>query len=223
MTYEGIRLRILKIIRTKLANSKRKQLTNKDFTIISNNCWAGMIYESYNLQKNTPTIGLYFFASDYIKFLKNLKENVNKKIEFISPQESKWYEYIKNDKKIGQYPIGKIDDIEIFFLHYKNEKEVIDKWSRRVKRINWDNLLVKFNDQNLCKEKDMKEFLELPFENKLFFTVKDWDTDGYLKFKQPFEKKFIKASYEPFYKNSKINITTYLNNLKKEQKNEKRK
>ncbi len=51
-TYEGLRLKILKYWRVGLANHRKKQLKSTDFTIISNNCWGGMIYESYNLQKN---------------------------------------------------------------------------------------------------------------------------------------------------------------------------
>ena len=52
MTYEGLRLKVLKFWRLGLANYRKKQLKSTDFTIISNNCWGGMIYESYNLQKN---------------------------------------------------------------------------------------------------------------------------------------------------------------------------
>lgn len=48
-TYEGLRLKILKYWRVGLANQRKKQLKSTDFTVISNNCWGGMIYESYNL------------------------------------------------------------------------------------------------------------------------------------------------------------------------------
>lgn len=76
LTIEGLRLKLLKYPRTgKLFTKHRtKQLVNKQFTIISNNCWGGMIYESYNLPKESPTVGLFFMADDYINFLKHLKE-----------------------------------------------------------------------------------------------------------------------------------------------------
>lgn len=51
-TYEGLRLKVLKYWRVGLANWRKKQLKSTDFTIISNNCWGGMIYESYNLKKS---------------------------------------------------------------------------------------------------------------------------------------------------------------------------
>mgnify|MGYP003224280895 CR=1 FL=1 len=53
MTYEGLRLKVLKYWRVGLADWRKKQLKSTDFTIISNNCWGGMIYESYNLPKDT--------------------------------------------------------------------------------------------------------------------------------------------------------------------------
>lgn len=67
-TYEGLRLKILKYWRLGLANYRKKQLKSTNFTIISNNCWGGMIYESYNLPKESPTVGMFFIAKDYIEF-----------------------------------------------------------------------------------------------------------------------------------------------------------
>lgn len=217
MTYEGIRLRILKIKRKLFANIRQQKINKKDFTIISNNCWGGMIYESYNLPKQSPTVGMYFFADDYIKFVKDLKNNLEKELIFIKPEDSKWFEEIKNNKKIGTYPIGKIDDIEIFFLHYKDEKEADEKWKRRTKRINWDNLIIKFNDQNRCNYKNVRDFYDLDYKNKIFFTAKDWNIEEkYIKINQPFEKEFIKASYEPFGASKYIDINQYINNIEGE-------
>ena len=40
--------------------SLRKKVKNKNFTIISNNCWAGGVYEDLRMEYNTPTVGLFF-------------------------------------------------------------------------------------------------------------------------------------------------------------------
>ena len=52
---------------------KRKKLNNTDFSIISNNCWGGAVYRRYGLPYQSPTVGLYFFAEEYINLLSHLK------------------------------------------------------------------------------------------------------------------------------------------------------
>lgn len=178
-TYEGLRLKMLEIRRKAFAKQRRKHIVDPSFTIISNNCWGGMIYESYDLPKESPTVGLFFMASDYIKFLSNLRGYLNSQLSFIDPQESKWRNQVCSDKRFGHYPVGVLDDvvngpIEIFFLHYKNEEEARDKWTRRIQRINWNRLLIKFNDQNGCTENDLKNFMKLTYKHKVFFTCHDW-------------------------------------------------
>lgn len=217
-TYEGLRLKILKVKRLAFAELRKKELVNDSFTIISNNCWGGMLYESYNLPKQSPTVGLYFMASDYIKFVADLRKYLQMNLTFIDPDDSKWKDsdQIKNDSKFGEYPIGKLGDVEIFFLHYKSEKEAAEKWARRVKRINWDRMLIKFNDQNGCTKKDLEDFLNLPYRNKVFFTSKDWPgilDDKVIRISQFPKHDFIMASYEPFGRNKYINITKMLNEL----------
>lgn len=222
-TYEGLRLKILKYLRTgKLFTVRRKKLLNKtDFTIISNNCWGGMIYESYNIPKNSPTVGLFFMASDYIKFISNLKSFINSDLKFIQPFESRWKNApeVSGDSRFGSYPIGILSDgneeIEIFFLHSHRIEDAKEKWERRCKRINWNRLLIKFNDQNGCTEKELRQFLELPYKNKVFFTCKDWGIDSkeIIQIRQMFNKEFIRASYEPFGKSRYLNVTERLNKL----------
>ena len=85
--------------------------------------------------------------SNYIIFLKNLKEYINMDMKFIKPEDSKYKEYISyKDKRFGSYPMGKLNDVEIHFLHYKSPEEAYEKWNRRRQRINFKNLIVKFND-----------------------------------------------------------------------------
>lgn len=220
-SYEGLRLKLLKYWRLGLADYRRKKLKNTDFTIISNNCWGGMVYESYNLLKESPTIGLFFMAKDYIEFLSDLKGYINGELTFINPEKSRWRGALQvaDDRRFGHYPVGVLSNgkntIEIFFLHYANEQEVREKWQRRIKRINWDRLLIKFNDQNGCTEVDVKKFMSLPFKNKLFFTCKHWPDKAkeQIVIKQFPKHNFILASYEPFGKSKYIDITEVLNSL----------
>ncbi len=220
MTYEGFRLKILGYFRKYLANMRKKHLKHTHFTIISNNCWGGMIYESYNLPKESPTIGCFFMAEDYIKFVARLKEYLEVDLEFIKPQQSKWRleKEVSGDKRFGKYPVGVLrldnESIEVFFLHYKSEEEVKSKWIRRCERINWDKILLKFNDQNGCTQKHIDDFFSLPYK-KVFFTCKDWPhrNNEYIFIKQPQRYKTITASHEPFGKSRYVDMTEVLNDL----------
>lgn len=212
MTYEGIRLKINRVKRKLFHKIKNKKLKNKEFTIISNNCWAGMFYETYGLKKQSPTVGMFFMAPDYVEFVSHLKEYVKEPLTFIKPEESRWKDQVCGDSRFGSYPVGKIKDIEIFFLHYHDEETARAKWERRCSRINWDKLIVKFNDQNGCTAEDIKNFDAIPFDNKLIFTCKEWDCipkDHYMLIKQFPKYDTIMASHEPTGKK----IVQMINNL----------
>jgi|GEM_PF-2020664 len=107
-TYEGFRLKVLAIKRKVFANKRKQELINIDFTIISNNCWGGMIYESYNLPKESPTVGLFFMASDYIKFVSELKGYLSSSLTFINPENSRWKSAPQGsgDSRFGRYPVA---------------------------------------------------------------------------------------------------------------------
>ncbi|WP_052342635.1 DUF1919 domain-containing protein [Bacillus sp. EB01] len=213
-SFEGFKIRVKKKYIEKTCKYRKKIVKGKDFTIISNNCWGGFIYQSYELPYNSPTIGLYFMADDFLKFVSNLRYYLNSKLEFINPNNSKYYEQLKTDKKFGTYPIGKLQDIEIIFLHYKSEEEALRKWVRRCNRVNLNKLLVKFNDQNGCTEQHLIEFDNLPLKNKICFTSKDYPLlNSVVYIKSAKNQKHIEASQEPFGLSRFIDINKLINSL----------
>lgn len=158
-----------------LASVRQRRLRGTDFTIISNNCWAGHVYRRYGLNYNTPTVGMYFFPDEYLRFVSNLKVNVNLPMSFIPVEKSKHYKRLKELNQIN-VPIALLgDNIEIVMLHYHSEEEVLEKWNRRKQRINWDYLLVKNTQMNGMTGTQVKEFDELPFEHKIIFVPKKMD------------------------------------------------
>ena len=148
----------------------RYRLKGRRFTIISNNCWAGKLYQYLDMPYLSPTVGLYFFADDYLKFVKNLHYYLSLELKFISLQESKYCEELKKRKQ-ENIPIGILDDVEIVFLHYKTQQEAKEKWDRRKARINWDDVFIKFSRMNGCTDEHLKEFDEIPFPNKFMLNI----------------------------------------------------
>ena len=143
----------------------KKSIKNKDFSIISNNCWAGRVYQYLDMPYLSPTAGLYFFAPDYIKFVSDLRRYLDTPLRFINPEESKYYDEIKKRNQTDK-PIGILDDVEIVFLHYKTKEEAEEKWNRRKERVNFDNIILKFSRMDLCTENEIEAFDKLTFKNK---------------------------------------------------------
>lgn len=146
-----------------------------DFSIISNNCWGGLVYQYYGLPYASPTVGLFFFADDYIKFIYNIKEYLYSRLIFISLEESKYSDTLKEyGGECVKCPIARCNDIEIIFMHYHSPEEAEEKWRRRTARINWDNVIYKFSEMNGCTIEHLKAFDDFKVGNKVVFTHKDY-------------------------------------------------
>lgn len=186
-------------------------LKNKTFSIISNNCWGGRVYQRYGMQYTSPTVGLTFYADEYIKFVSNLKYYLSLDLKFIPKTESRYYEFYQEKEKY--YPIGLLGDVEIVFLHYKSEQEAYEKWNRRKARINWDNVIVKFNDQNRATEEHIRQFDALPYKNKICFVANPVDgTNCTILFKEFLGQTCVANDVTSYTKY--INIDKYLNEHK---------
>lgn len=102
--------------------------------------------------------------------------NINfSNLQFIN--RSKYQQANEYRDSIRNYPIAILDDrdIEIHFLHYNHKMEAIEKWTRRSKRINFDNIFIVFSDRDGCSLDDIKRFDNLSYKNKVFISVKKYD------------------------------------------------
>lgn len=189
----------------------RKKIKSRDFTIISNNCWAGKVYQYLDMPYLSPTVGLYFFSDDYLKFVSNLRYYMSLELSFITIEGSRYQETLIERGRIC--PIGVLDDVEIVFLHYKSEQEAKEKWDRRKARINWDHLIFKFSKMNLCSEEHMKSFAELPYENKILLNNRKQTVyPCELFWNGPANEKEIKSDTDPFPGNLKLCKMIHWNN-----------
>ncbi|MEZ8631941.1 DUF1919 domain-containing protein [Vibrio lentus] len=165
--------RLINFIRSKLAKLRRLFICSEDFSIISDNCWGGFVYQNFDLEYKTPFIGLFIFAPDYIRMLKSLTVYLEKEVYFIPANKSRYIDEMKRHGIYNCYPIGVLGDVELHFMHYQSEEEAIKKWNRRLKRLNYDNLIIKFWEGDGASLDDIQEFNKLEFKNKHCFTSKD--------------------------------------------------
>lgn len=143
----------------------------------------------------------------YIKFLENFNYYLNVKLRFI--KQSK-YKIVNNIRRKEWYPIADLGGIEIQFLHYTSEEDANNKWEKRKKRINKDNLFFVGSERDLCTEKLIRRYQNLPFENKLFFTANRYDNDRSLIQIKEFENEKIVGDIWP----DQLKIYKYFNVLK---------
>ena len=185
MLIDSKRIKVRETFNPYLAPFRRLKLKTTQVTIISNNCWGGHVYRYFGIKYQSPTVGLYFFCDDYLKFINNLKYYINFELRFIKHEESKYYKILEerggND---AICPIGILDDVEIIFLHYGSEKEAFEKWTRRSKRIVWDNIVYKMSEQNKCTDKLLAEFDKLEEKRKFCFVTKDKGLKSQVLFKE---------------------------------------
>lgn len=147
-----------RLFRPVINKKLQRRLKNHRMSVIAGNCNGALILHDLNEQFRSPFVNLYLEPADFIRYLQNPRHY--QQVELI---------FEATDKP---YPVGKLDDIRLYFVHYHSEREARDKWIARSARINWDNLFVIMTDRDGCSEQNMADFDALPYENKVIFTHK---------------------------------------------------
>ena len=160
---------------------RRIGLKNRDFTIISNNCTAGYVYQYFGLPYRTPTAGIFLEANDYVKLASNPKKYfIGAKLQFINPADSKNLERYYDSYDWGNYPVAKLIDIEIYFMHYPDQKAAENMWYRRSQRINFENMFFLFTENESFSKQVIVEYLKIKGKSKVCLTNKNYGIENEL-------------------------------------------
>ena len=154
----------------------RKKIKNKDLTVISSTCNGCVILHDLNIRYNSPFVNLFVKPKDFIKFCENMKYYLDKELKFTTEENI-------------NYPIGVLDDIKIYFFHYKTNEEAKKQWDRRKQRMNYDNIFIIFTNRDGCTYEDLKRFDKLKYENKIVFVNKEYKDIESAVYIPGFEKK----------------------------------
>lgn len=154
----------------------RSRLTNHGMTVISANCVGAFILHDLGEPFNSPFVNLYLSPKDFIQYLKNMDFYQNQTLTFVQSEKT--------------YPVGKLGDLEIHFMHYHSEKDAYEKWNERSARINKRNLFIVMTnkDSNEVPYDLLVEFDHLPFKNKILFTHKSYPELSSTVYIKGFEK-----------------------------------
>lgn len=204
---------------------ERSKLKNKNFSIISNNCVSGFFYGRLGLPFTTPTAWTFMFADDYLRFLERLEEYLMQPLEFIGESRHACrFNDIRQCEIVRRpgHPIGLLGgDVEVHFLNDASKEEALDKWNRRSKRVNFDNLFILLADSFFAdsefNEEQFKRFDNLPFRHKLFISTKlrvpDCNYAVYLKKDREYQNDVAKwlVGESCFYVHRSLDIVKWLN------------
>ena len=106
----------------KYKTKQKKSLKNKTMSVIASNCNGALILHDLGVRFNSPFVNLWIKPKDYIKLLKDFDR-------YMAADLSEVFE------DGISYPIGKLDDISIYFQHYESFEQAKEKWDERKKRI----------------------------------------------------------------------------------------
>jgi uncharacterized protein (DUF1919 family) len=188
-----------------LKNNLNK-LKGEGFSIISSNCWGGILYKDFNIKYQSPFVNMFIYTPCYIKLLENLNYYLKCELKFISA--SKYIE------KVPDYPIGLLGDIEIHFIHYSNPIDVLRKWNERTERLNYDNLVVVMSERDQCLPDHIRRFDALPFKNKICFSVNPYNFKSVVQLKiLSWSGEMLPADQIAGLTYKKLNVISYLNNV----------
>ena len=137
----------------RLIRRQRKMLRVKDFSIISQNCIGGVLYHDMGIQFLSPTVNTFIKEPDFVKLCCRLEHYMS------LPLELRWDE---------EYPVGRLDDIEVHFMHYETCEDARECWERRKQRINYHRILVLATDRDGFDGKAYEKWKKVPYPKVLF-------------------------------------------------------
>lgn len=112
--FQKIKSTVNKCQRFFINRSLQRKLTNQGMTVISANCVGAFILHDLHQPFNSPFVNLYLPPQDFLRYLQNMDFYLTQSLTFVQTEKN--------------YPVGKLADLEIHFMHYHSEQEANEKW-----------------------------------------------------------------------------------------------
>lgn len=188
-------------VKQRYLNSNLSKLRVTDFTVVSSNCWGGILYQDLGLKYQSPFVNQYMHAPCFLKLVRQFSQYM--KMDLSVSTKSKYF------TEPTSYPVGNLDDIEIHFIHYTLDEDVTGKWNERRARMHPEKLLFVLCERDGCTASDLKELDELPV-NKLMFTARKYPLKSSYKLFS-IGRRVLSADLMMGFSYKKIDIINYLN------------
>lgn len=141
----------------------RFKMRGTEVTLLCNNCNGACILHDCGLKFNSPCVNVGFDPKDFIKFCSNINHYKNCELTFLAPKDIP-----QSDIWIGEYPKAKLDDIYLYFPHYKSQEDAAHMWYKRIERMDLNNIHAILVERDGCTVEDMRLFDKLPIKKAIF-------------------------------------------------------
>lgn len=142
-------------------------IRNQNISIVSNNCWGGVIYHTLGMECLSPFKNVSFSSQDYIKIISNLKHYLS-----INPIWTGKKEMDSNQNR--EVPMLQLDDVFIKCNHDFDAERAIHNWIRRRYKFNWNNILIEMYTEDPKVEKIFGKVTE-QFDKRICFVPYESD------------------------------------------------
>lgn len=161
--FSSVKKRLRKITsninRALFKRSFRNNISHRNHCYISQNCIGGKFYQIEKRSYSSPTVGLWFESADFLTFCEYLSEYLNFTLS----------EDVDKSKEVS-YPVGRLGEIRIYFLHYSSFQLAKFDWERRVKRVRLDKVFFIMTDRDGFSDDSEQRFNSLPTGKKILLS-----------------------------------------------------
>jgi uncharacterized protein (DUF1919 family) len=145
---------------------------------ISQNCIGGRFYDLQRRGYTSPTVGLWFEPSGFLKFCANLRDNLQ--ADLLPDQ---------TESNRAGYPVGRIHGIKVMFQHYPAFAAAKSAWNRRAARVSLDDVFILMTDRDGFAAADLQGFEQLPTTRKILFSHRKMPHNDNVVYVPGFEKE----------------------------------
>lgn len=141
-------------------------------SFFGNSCVSGWVYYHQQLQYNNPFIWhLILNDKGFLKMVKNFNHYINQEPVFIEQDVNDGrYKHTSIDT---DYPIMKLDDVNLHFIHHKDSQVVYDNYMKRIDRIQ-DTEIITVCWDNEIKDLSVRQELQ-NMDNVIMVSAKNQD------------------------------------------------
>ena len=141
------------------------EIQKSNLSIICNNCAGGILYNTLGLECLSPCKNLAIPDDSFLKLISDLERYMSLELKF------KRWQIDPHSKK--EFPVMKLDDIEIWCNHDVSVTDAENNWSRRKQKINFGNImLIMYTEDDevgeaFLESSNYKKILFVPEESRL--------------------------------------------------------